>query len=189
MKPSLQIPPNAQYSIQETDDSYIVRFQQKQFIPTRKVGLFMPWWAVIAIIAALFILFIFLWSPFSDAQENERMASIDTSPSPTETYNTTSLWKESGFLFPDSDTRCLDENDVLSLSLIEGYTEAELLRFAVNEIYARHHYSFTTDKYIQFFNSYDWYSGYLGAEDAAALFNSTEHQNIAFLLKIEAQYQ
>lgn len=194
---SLQVSTTTQYSIQETDNSYIVRVVQSQYKPNRRVGFSTPWFLIVLIVIVIVASVISSVVIPSDSKVQASAPSVCTSV-PATGNNTDdsafcpsliSRWKDSGFLFPDSDTRYLTEDDIISLAQAEGYSEAELLRYAVNEIYARHHYLFTTEKYANFFNAYDWYDGYLSADDACALFNSIEHRNIATLLKAEEKYE
>lgn len=190
MKASLQLPPNSQYTVRETEDSHVIRFENTKYVPSHRTGFSISWRTIFLIF--IFVLILILCTHISSHPDKtlpDASPSVSTTPSfSAEQTSPLSLWTETGLLFPDSNTRYLDESDIISLSQIEGYTEAELLRYAVNEIYARHHYLFSNDKYVQFFNSYEWYDGYLTAEEASALFNSVEHKNIAFLLDAELKY-
>lgn len=178
MKNSLQTCPDIRYSVRETDKSYIVQAEQEQYVTNKKISVFIPWSAVIVMVA-LCVAFGF-YRPVVIA-ERENVAE------PTEVSCVEMDWHESGMLFPESSERRLDESDIQKLAQIDGHTEKELIRFAINEIYARHHYLFTNEKYLDFYSGYEWYDGYLGAEAAAASFSKTEHKNIALLLKAEEQ--
>lgn len=98
-------------------------------------------------------------------------------------------WIESGFLFKDSDSRYLNEDDIIMLSQIEGVNDADLIRYAINEIYARHNYSFAVEEYSDFFQNYDWYDGYLNGEEAFSELNEFEQRNMEFLIEKEKQYE
>lgn len=54
------------------------------------------------------------------------------------------------FIFPDSDSRYLDMSDLEKL-------DSETSRIAINELYARHGYVFTTEEMQNYFNSLEWY--------------------------------
>lgn len=94
----------------------------------------------------------------------------------------------SGFVFPDSGKRDLTEADIEALASSDAYTVKELLRFAVNEIYARNGYEFSTPFYREFYRQFDWYEGGLTAEQAVAGFNRHERKNVDFLLSMEDLY-
>lgn len=186
------------YIVRRIDNGYIVQFRREEYMPHWKINISISWRSIIIAIAILAIVVIPYVDVVSNSQTQESTAYTttesenDAMDAKNDSFNEASIesqWKSSGFLFPDSDKRILTEADILSLAAVEGYSEAELLRYAVNEIYARHHYSFTSEKYYDFFCAQDWYSGDLSAEDACALFNSTEQQNLAFLLQAEEKYK
>lgn len=183
------------YTAKKFDNGYIVQVRREQYMPHRKISISISWRSIIVVIVVLSIVIPCVGIADSNSQETVAYAT-------TESYNDANVeaasiedvsieaqWKSSGFVFPDSDKRILTEADILSLAAVEGYSEAELLRYAVNEIYARHHYSFSSEMFSSFFNGYSWYDGYLSAEDACALFNSIEQHNLAFLLKAEEKYK
>ena len=88
--------------------------------------------------------------------------------------------EESGFYFPDSDTRKLTESDLSGLSKAE-------LRIARNEIYARHGRKFQDSELQEYFDSCDWYYGCIDPEnfDETRELNATERRNARFILKHE----
>ncbi len=53
-------------------------------------------------------------------------------------------------IFPDSSTAEINSEDLKKLS-------DEELRYAVNEIYARHGYIFKDDQLRTYYEQYDWY--------------------------------
>lgn len=184
------------YTAQKLDNGYIVQVMREQSVPCRKISISISWRSIIVAIVVLAIV-IPCVGVAHDSKSQETAAYAITEPyndantgnASFEEVSIEARWKISGFLFPDSDKRILTEADILSLSDVEGYDEAELLRYAVNEIYARHHYSFSSEMFASFFRGYCWYDGYLSAEDACALFNSIEQQNLAFLLKAEEKHK
>ena len=90
----------------------------------------------------------------------------------------------SDYVFADSDKRNLTDSDVDLLTL-RG------INYAKNELYARHGRKFKSEELQEFFNSRDWYYGYLAAEPASDKiikeeFNSYEKYNSDFLAGIES---
>lgn len=87
----------------------------------------------------------------------------------------------SEFVFPDSDTRLLTDAEIR-----EKITEKSQLRYAVNEIYARHGYQFETEEYRDYFNGFDWYKKLPKESDmdkVSAMFSKTEKKNVDKLQK------
>lgn len=84
------------------------------------------------------------------------------------------------YIFPDSDSRYLSEEEVRSV-------EADKLRIARNEIFARHGYIFNDEELSQYFNSTSWYEGMLLADqfDMDALLNDFEKKNIELIERVE----
>ena len=81
----------------------------------------------------------------------------------------------SAYIFSDSDTRLLTEDDVKNLS-------KEQLRIARNEIYARHNCSFKDETLMNYFKEH--ISSYDGTGESASDFsglNEVETQNITFI--------
>ena len=82
------------------------------------------------------------------------------------------------FIFPDSDSRYLNESELYIL-------DKETSRIAINELYARHGYVFTTEEMQNYFNSFAWYRdmpkdpGFDGNRD----FNEYEYANKELLVK------
>ena len=97
-------------------------------------------------------------------------------------------WETTGFLFPDSDVKYLTGSDIMALTEIDGWSMASLTQMAINEIYARHNYLFSSEEILSFFSSYSWYDGYLNAEKSAANFNKIEWANISYLKDIKESY-
>lgn len=64
----------------------------------------------------------------------------------------------SGYIIPDSGTRLLKKADLAGLSKDE-------LRYARNEIYARHGRLFNDTELQEYFNSRSWYTGYIEPDD------------------------
>jgi len=97
-----------------------------------------------------------------DTSEISTGESFDIVPEPfSETY-----------MFAASDSRELDENDII------GY-DSILLQVGVNEIYARHGYTFKSDTWQTYFKAKDWYKP--SSDFNEGMLSSIEKANIAFL--------
>ena len=85
--------------------------------------------------------------------------------------------KENGIIFPNSSREEITEKDAADLS-------DEELRYAINELYARHGYIFKDDAMRSYYENFDWYEETV-APDAFSLdlFNDTERKNIEILQK------
>lgn len=77
------------------------------------------------------------------------------------------------FIFPDSDSVVEDSGDIEQLS-------DQDLRIAINEIYARHGYHFSTSEMQNYFNNTDWYydQGITSQSEIQSKLNSTEKENL-----------
>ena len=88
------------------------------------------------------------------------------------------------YIFPESDSRYLTEEEVLSK------TSAEL-RIARNEIYARHGRMFASEDLDAHFRATSWYEPRYSAEEfdalGASMLNKYETANIDLILEVEAQ--
>ena len=83
--------------------------------------------------------------------------------------------QDSGYFFPDSDSRYLSKADYIDLSLWE-------LILARNEIYTRHGRKFRTPEIQEYFDGCSWYHGTIEPEDFdESVFNDFELQNIRLL--------
>lgn len=83
------------------------------------------------------------------------------------------------FVFPDSDRRFLNEDEVM-------YLDYETLRTAINEIYARHGYVFKSAEWNNYFNKTSWYIANPACTDqnyVTGLLNEYEKDNIKLLSK------
>lgn len=96
---------------------------------------------------------------------------------------TPSEYKINGFVFFDSDSRYLTEDE------LDELTEIEVL-IALNEIYARRGYKFTQkQEVISHFNSCSWYNG--TEEDMQkvyGMFNDYERKNVDLLVNYECKH-
>ncbi len=96
---------------------------------------------------------------------------------------TPSEYKIQGFIFYDSDSRYLTEEE------LDRLTEVEVL-IALNEIYARRGYIFSTNQaLISHFNSCSWYNGTEGDMlKVAGTFNEYETKNVDLLVNYECKH-
>ena len=92
-----------------------------------------------------------------------------------ESNNENASEAENGMIFPDSSTVEITSEELKKLS-------DEELRYAVNEIYARHGYIFKDDQLRTYYEQYDWYKETVKPEDFSdSVFNETEKRNIQTL--------
>lgn len=84
------------------------------------------------------------------------------------------------YIFPDSNSRYLSEEEVRSV-------EADKLRIARNEIFARHGYIFNDEELNQYFNSTSWYQGIVPSDqfDMDWVLNDFEKKNIELISLVE----
>ena len=84
-----------------------------------------------------------------------------------------------GCVFPDSSTRDLTDAEIADVAATACFTREQILQFAINEIYARNHYSFQLRFWQDYYASCAWYSDEgLNMEEACALFNCYEAANV-----------
>ena len=83
------------------------------------------------------------------------------------------------YIIPESSTRILTNADVEGMS-------ADQLRYARNEIYARHGRMFKDAALQQYFSSKSWYEPTISADSfSEGLLSETEKRNIDFLKSVE----
>lgn len=102
----------------------------------------------------------------SDAQQTE--------PPPEETADSPDdegLYQNSGFVFPNSGTELILQQELESLSSSD-------LTYAINEIYARHGYIFRSNELREYYEQFSWYVGEIPADEFSVdCFNQIERQN------------
>ena len=88
------------------------------------------------------------------------------------------------YIFPESNSRKLDENEIKALS-------QEEMRLARNEIYARHGRIFNDEALKEYFSQKPWYTPTLSADDMDAMgdeiFNEYEYYNKNLIAEIEEE--
>lgn len=104
----------------------------------------------------------------------------------TETYSQDMATSE--YVLPDSDMRYLEWEEVEALA---NYGGKDLIRLAVNEMYARHGFVFKKPKNQEYFERKSWYYPQPGLTDSYVkehLFNDYEKANLEMLLKVEKRF-
>lgn len=104
----------------------------------------------------------------------------------TETYSQDMATSE--YVLPDSDMRYLEWEEVEALA---NYGGKDLIRLAVNEMYARHGFVFKKPKNQEYFERKSWYYPQPGLTDNYVkehLFNDYEKANLEMLLKVEKRF-
>lgn len=94
----------------------------------------------------------------------------------------------SEYVLPDSDMRYLEWEEVEALA---DYGGKDLIRLAVNEMYARHGFMFKKPKNQEYFERKSWYYPQPGLTDTyvkESLFNEYEKANLEMLLKVEKRF-
>ncbi|HAJ16412.1 MAG TPA: hypothetical protein DCL24_08995 [Erysipelotrichaceae bacterium] len=117
----------------------------------------------------------------SDTTNNESSSSKekkDESKSTTQTADdiTARMKASNGQIFPNSSTAVLTDAELAQIK-----TPSQL-RIAINEIYARNHYTFTKNASVKsYFESKSWYTADSSRKDDTdmnSIFNSVEKQNL-----------
>lgn len=86
--------------------------------------------------------------------------------------SSTTVQKTGGYILEGSDSRFIDKSEISSM-------DESMLTLAINEIYARHGYIFTTPSLSEYFNSKTWYNPqYTASEFNSDWFNEYEKKNI-----------
>lgn len=104
----------------------------------------------------------------------------------TQTYSQDMSTAE--YVLPDSDMRYLELEEVEALA---DYGGKDLIRLAVNEMYARHGFVFKKPKNQEYFERKSWYYPQPGLTDSYVkehLFNDYEKANLEMLLKVEKRF-
>ena len=163
--------------VRETDARYEITLV-RDVTSVKRVGVTIPWPVIILLVLLLVIAIAAGCAQAADSAPS-KMAIASSGSS------LASQLESSGLVFPHSDTIYLTDDDLTQLRQMNTYSYAKMLRYAVNEIYARHNYQFRESEYTLFYGRFDWYCGYLSAEEAAAQLNDVERYNLHFLLGAE----
>ena len=101
--------------------------------------------------------------------------SSSSSPSGSSSSSTSTSTGSKGTVLPNSSDKLLTNSDVSGLSKADIQT-------AINEIYARHGYTFTNPSVLAKFKQYDWYKPTVAADRFSdSVFSVTEKKNVDFL--------
>lgn len=107
----------------------------------------------------------------SAAQETDPPAE-ETSTVPDDTVSR----RDGGFVFPDSATELIEQQELENLSDSD-------LTYAINELYARHGYIFRSDELQEYYEQFIWYTAEVAPEEFSTdCFNSIEQQNWNLLI-------
>ena len=158
-----------------------------------EVGSPVPAYIAVGLLVASFLLVLFMWlrtdrgttstgaKPNGPSQtETESLPPQDNSSAEpdnqTEPPTAENPTGQDGFIFPDSDTQVLSQQEIQALSDSE-------LTYAINEIYARHGYLFQNDALRTYYEQFDWYAGQITPEEFSIdCFNPIELENWNLLL-------
>lgn len=109
-------------------------------------------------------------SESSEAASEESGDTAGTEAAEVETSAATG--GEDGQIFPDSSSQVIDAARIKALS------DADL-KYAINEIYARHGYIFKSEDLKNYYKQFNWYHESVPAgQFTTSMFNSTEHANV-----------
>lgn len=109
-------------------------------------------------------------SESSEAASEESGDTAGTEAAEVETSAATG--GEDGQIFPDSSSQVIDAARIKALS------DADL-KYAINEIYARHGYIFKSEDLKNYYKQFNWYHESVPASQfTTSMFNSTEHANV-----------
>ena len=88
--------------------------------------------------------------------------------------------KRKEYIFPDSDKKYLTEEEVLGI-------DANVLKMAKNEIFARHGYIFKSKEIKEYFQKTSWYKEKVEADNfnSDKVFNDFEKKNVELIKKVE----
>lgn len=115
---------------------------------------------------------------YADAGVSDSGGVSDSTAYDASAYDGASVQTQ-GYLVPDADSRYIKRTDT------EGFT-AQLFNYAKNEIYARHGRLFNSTELQNYFNSQDWYYGFIEPDEFSdTVFNEYEKMNIRYLGNME----
>ncbi|GEM_PF-2161597 len=114
-----------------------------------------------------------------NVSQGGQMVNVESLSQGSSGGSTSSSFDPSGYIFPDSNSRYLSQDEVMALSL-QG------ICYAKNEIYARRGRRFVSQELRDYFNTKTWYMGTISPESFYdGVFNSYESQNVALLASCE----
>lgn len=97
-------------------------------------------------------------------------------PTPEEMPEDETLYQDSGFVFPNSDTELIGRRE------IENLSDHDLM-YAINELYARHGYIFRNQQICDYYEQFTWYRGEVPSDEfSTECFNQIESDNWSLLV-------
>lgn len=143
------------------------------------------------VLTVIFCSVTFFFATYKDTSEIETTYQEDYSAVLDENDDRFIPFSSDGFVFPESSTQYITSDDLDNLAMISvesDYTYQELLRFSVNEIYARHGYQFIPGgSFDVFYSQYQWYTESIKVDVTWDLFNDYEQHNLNLLLNEESR--
>ena len=116
--------------------------------------------------------------PLGDPEEGDETSSLLAAAS-TSVNGVIKKYKKKDYILKNSNKEKLDWDDVKGLS-------EEELRYAKNEIYARHGYIFKADDLKKYFKSKKWYKGTVkSSKFDESVFNKYERYNVKYLKSVK----
>jgi hypothetical protein len=98
-------------------------------------------------------------------------------------YNVAENFMKTGIVFSQSSTQYLTSDDISQLYVVDGISAIDMIRYAINELYARNHYHFYTDQWSAYYSGFEWYIDYgYGDEETVRKFNVYEKANLDLLV-------
>lgn len=136
---------------------------------------------IVIVIAAICIVLILSNSRNQNKNNADRIESGAASLSP---------FSEDGFILSNSSTQYItskDFNVIKNKAEKSDYSYGELLRYSVNEIYARHGYRFISGgKFDSFYSQYQWYLDTKKVDEVSwGKLNEYEQYNLCMLVEEE----
>jgi predicted nucleic acid-binding Zn ribbon protein len=117
---------------------------------------------------------------------NNVVAEVTAQPTSTPTPTATAPAPVTPSPIPDTAQFLFDsDREYITTEYLDTKTQDEV-RLILNEIYARHGYIFTVDKYRQYFSQKSWYTPkYTSAEEVESYFNDIECSNKITIVNYE----
>lgn len=143
---------------------------------------------VVASVALVCLVLLFAMPSSQIAPDSDAVTTLPSVSVPSQ--NIPSYFSYDGFLFPYSSTTRLSTSEIRDLRNVaaannESYRN--LLRYAMNEIYARHGYQFDSGRrFDTFYSQFEWYRSLPKQTTVSwAEFNETERYNLGLILAEE----
>lgn len=110
--------------------------------------------------------------PQEEEPEEEEPEEEPREPEEEEPRQEQQVVTTNGQVFPDSSSRYLSDGEIGSLGLSQT-------QYAINEIYARHGYIFSTESFKNYYEGLSWYHGTIPSDQFNdSVFNEYEYENV-----------